>query len=1031
MVLLAAFKALLHRYTGQDDLLVGSGVANRPLREIERLIGMIVNMVVLRTDVSGNPSFRELLGRVRQTTLGAYARQEYPFERLVAALHPARVLNHNPLFQAAFSFHDSPVPELTFAGITGTVDYLQNSSAKFDLNIVAVPRAEQLAGRHRAGADAHTLLIWEYDTDLFEAATIEGLAAHYHSLLESIVADPDLPVSSLRLMTDAERRLLLVERNATQREYPRQSCIHELFEEQASRAPEAVAVLFEDVRLTYGGLNRRANRLAHRLRKMGIGREVRVGVCMERSPELIVALLGILKAGGAYLPLDPGYPKKRLRFMLENGQVSVLLTQERLRSVLPRHDGRTFCIDSEWASLAGESGENPDAQAGAENLAYVMYTSGSTGEPKGVCVLHRGVVRLVRNVDYANLDAREVLLHLAPVSFDASTFEIWGALLNGARLAVLSPGRFSLKELAAAVKRYGVTTLWLTAPLFHEVVEQDVETLRGVRQILAGGDVLSPAHVKSVLETLAPDAVVNGYGPTESTTFACCHRMTDPADVEVPLPIGRPIANTRVYILDRYRRPVPSGVPGELWIGGDGLARGYLNADELTAERFVQDPAGVEPGGRLYRTGDLARYRRDGSIAFLGRLDAQLKIRGFRVEPGEIESVLAGHPSIRQAAVSVRDDPPGGKRLIAYVVRKDGTPPAAWRSFLTDRLPDYMVPGDFVILDEMPLTPGGKIDRRALPAPVAARSGDQTTFVGPGDELERRLVEVWEQTLDTRPIGIRDNFFDRGGHSLLAVRLVAEIEKALGDSLPLEALFRFSTVEQMASVIRERRRASVPKAESGKGVIGSCALSAGDRKRLLAVMASGTNQPLRPGSLVSGVHLDGSRPPLFWCFNQPGYESPALAGQLGPDQPLFCLFSGSEVLKWNEKTPCALARHYVEEIRAVDPHGPYSIGGNCQGARVACEIALLLRERGQTVRKLCLMEFFDPRLFDYEDPLLLLYGETSRLREQRRFGWPQEGWSRPFRVVPEVSWLPCGHGQYFREPFVRTLASKLSSFLAS
>ncbi|HMJ26677.1 MAG TPA: amino acid adenylation domain-containing protein, partial [Pyrinomonadaceae bacterium] len=501
---------------------------------------------------------------------------------------------------------------------------------------------------------------------LFESETIVRLMGHFQTLLEGTVANPEQNLSALPMLTEAERRQLLVEWNDTKTGYPNQDSIQQLFEQQVRETPDAVALVCEDREVTYRELNSRANQLAHYLRKRGVGADTRVGLCVQRSPEMITVLLGIVKAGGAYVPLDPEYPQARLAFMMEDAQVPVLITERGLVKNLPANVAEMIYVEELSAKIALESTSDPDVGSTAANLAYVMYTSGSTGQPKGVAVTHRNVVRLVRNTNYASFAPDEVFLQSATISFDASTFEIWGSLLNGARLALMPPGCTSLRELASAIKRFQVTTLWLTAGLFHLMVDNHLEDLKGVRQLLAGGDVLSVPHVQQVLAELTGCRLINGYGPTENTTFTCCHTITDPVNLNGSVPIGRPISNTSVYILDRAMNPVPIGVTGELYIGGDGVARGYLNRPELNAERFVRDPFAESQNARLYRTGDLVRYRANGEIEFLGRRDNQVKVRGFRVELGEIESALAEHPSVREAVVVARKDN-GDKHLVAYV----------------------------------------------------------------------------------------------------------------------------------------------------------------------------------------------------------------------------------------------------------------------------------------------------------------------------------------------------------------------------
>ncbi|MGH7411479.1 MAG: non-ribosomal peptide synthetase, partial [Candidatus Methylomirabilis sp.] len=587
--------------------------------------------------------------------------------------------------------------------------------------------------------------------------------------------------------SEAERHRILVEWNQTEREYPRETTVHGLFEEQVERTPEAGAVVFEGEQLSYRELNRRANRLAHHLRGLGVGPEVPVGICMERSLEMVVGLLGILKAGGAYVPLDPAYPRQRLALLIRDTGMPVLLTEEGLAGRLPAEGCVQVRVDAEAAAIGRESGDNlPPAGSGGA-LACVMYTSGSTGTPKGVAVPHRGVVRLVTEVDYVRIGPDEVFLQLAPLSFDASTFELWGALLSGAR-CVLFPGRVPTPaDLRSVIATHRVSMLWLTASLFNAVVDADPGVLSGIHQLLVGGEALSVAHVRRALEALPSTRIINGYGPTEGTTFTCCYSIPERLDEVVhSIPIGAPISNTRVYILDRKRNPVPIGVAGELHVGGDGLARGYLNSPELTAEKFIPDPFTDEAGGQLYRTGDLARYRPDGQIEFLGRLDKQMKIRGFRIEPGEVEAVLGEHPAVASAAVLAREDLPGDRRLVAYVVRRDGKRDAIpdLRDCLAAKLPEYMVPSAFVVLGSLPLIASGKVDWRALPQPGPERAEPGRGGSLPQDTLQLALLKIWEEVLGVRPIGVKDNFFELGGHSLLAVRLFVEIEKAFSRRLP-------------------------------------------------------------------------------------------------------------------------------------------------------------------------------------------------------------------------------------------------------
>ena len=656
MTLLAAFQTLLSRYSGQDDIAVGVPIAGRNHAELEDLIGFFVNTLVLRTDLSADPTFRELLGRVREVSLAAYHHQDLPFEKLVEELRPERDLSRSPLFQVLFQLLNFADEELALQNLD--VSRLPSGSqrVRFDLEMHVWQRDKTLRGRV------------VYSTDLFDHSTIARMVGHFITLLQGIVAAPDQRISQLPLLTEPERQQLLVEWNDTAADHPRDKCVHELFEEQVERTPDAVAVIFEEQELTYRELNERANQLAHHLIALGVGPETLVGLCLERSPELVVGILGILKAGGAYVPLDADYPPQRLEFMLQDAAVKYLVTQPQLRGRLPVADCAVICLDTEPRILQYTARSNPSVDVGADNLAYVMYTSGSTGKPKGVAIRHRSIERLVFGNDYTSFGPDRVFLQLATPSFDASTFELWGALLHGAKLVVAHVGLPDFRQLEDLLKRNRVTTLWLTATFLNQVVEHYPQALNRVEEILTGGEALSVRHIGKARAALGSGVqFVNGYGPTESTTFATCYQIpSDVAPEQESIPIGRPIANTQVYVLDEHRQPLPIGVPGELYIGGAGLARGYLNRPELTAEKFVRNPFSDHAESRLYRTGDLCRWRADGNLEFLGRMDDQVKLRGFRIELGEIESVLNEHPSVAQGVVTLREDRPGDKRLVAY-----------------------------------------------------------------------------------------------------------------------------------------------------------------------------------------------------------------------------------------------------------------------------------------------------------------------------------------------------------------------------
>jgi amino acid adenylation domain-containing protein len=783
MTLLAGFAALLHRYTGEADFAVGTPVAGRTRPETEALIGLFVNTLVLRADLSGGPTFRDLLARVRETTLGAFARQDVPFERLVDEVDVGRSLGHTPLFQVMFALQNAGELKPSLDGVQAERLAVTTTGARTDLTWSLVETADGIAG------------LAEYATDLFDASTVERMLEHFRTLLAAAVADPSAPVAELPIVSEDERDLLLAVGEGSTPDVPG-AAVDALFAEHAAATPDAVALAWDGGRMTYGELDARANRLARHLRGRGVAAGTRVGLCLERGPEAIVATLAVLKAGGAYVPLDPSYPVERLAFMLEDTAVPVLVTESALAGRLPAHAGPVVSVDDDAAAIAAEPADPLPNEAGADSVLYVMYTSGSTGRPKGIEVPHRAVARLVRGQDFISIDRSDVFLHLAPASFDAATLELWGPLLNGATLAIHPAGAPSVESIERALAQHGVTTLWLTAGLFHLVVEENIQALAGVRQLLAGGDVLSVPHVRRVLAELPGTALINGYGPTENTTFTCCHRITS-ADEGSSIPIGRPIANTYVRVLDAGMQPVPVGVPGELYAGGAGLSIGYLNRPELTAEKFVADP--FAPGARLYRTGDRVRWRADGTVEFLGRVDTQVKIRGFRIEPGEVEAVILSHPAVREAAVVVREDA-GEKRLVAYFAGDVSVDEV--RDYLRGRLPEHMLPSAVVAMDAIPLTPNGKVDRAALPAPDA--SADEQAFVAPRTATEQVLAGLWSAVLGVDAVGANDGFFALGGHSLRATRLASRVREVFGIELPLRAVFERATLADLAREIDAR-----------------------------------------------------------------------------------------------------------------------------------------------------------------------------------------------------------------------------------
>ncbi len=937
MVLLAAFQVLLMRYSGQQDIAVGTPVAGRNRPELEGLIGFFVNTLVMRGDLGGNPGFGELLGRTRQRALDAYAHQDLPFEKLVEELKPERDMSRNPLFQVMFALQNTPEAELRLAGLHSERLPLHNGTAKFDLSLALAESPSGLQG------------VLEYSSDLFDAARIRRLARHYRILLEGLVQAPDSPIWQLPLIDAAERRQLLHDWNATAVPYPAQ-LLQQRFEEQVRRSPGHPAVQFRRHSLGYAQLNARANRLAHHLRGLGIGADSLVGLCVERSLDMIVGMLAILKAGGAYVPLDPDYPQERLDFMLRDTHAAVVLTQSGFRERLSGSAAQLLSLDTDGAQWAGRPDSDPAAVASLDSLAYVVYTSGSTGQPKGVMVTQRGVMRLACNTNYVGWTPDDVVAQISNASFDAATFEIWGALLNGARLLVL-PRETSLSpaDFHAALQREGVSKLFMTTALFNEMVRSQPNVFECVQDVLFGGEASDIPSIRLALEA-PPKRLLNVYGPTETTTFATWFEISALAEDAAIVPIGRPISNTECHVLDAHGNLVPVGVAGELYLGGAGLARGYLNRPELTAERFIASP--FRPGERLYRSGDRVRWREDGVLEFLGRIDQQIKLRGYRIEPGEIEAVLQEDEAIRQSLVMVREDRPGDKRLVAYLVGQ-GIDAEAQRARLKGRLPDYMIPGALVVLDGLPLTPNGKVDRKALPA--LEQDAAATGYQPPRTPLETAIAAIWAETLNLPRVGIHDNFFDLGGHSLLAVQLMDRIHRAIGRKPHLNTLwFGAGSIAQQAQLLTE------------------------------AADASGSAGP------VLAMRTGGSEPALF-CLHTIGggnlfhYES--MVRHLKGDRPVYGLQArGIDGNEAPDTSVEAMAQYCIESMRTLQPSGPYLLCGFSSGGLVAYEMARRLLQEGVEVQ-LFLLDSFVP---NHAQSLSSSWHRWRRLIKQKKIRELQE-----------------------------------------
>ena len=914
MVLLAGYQVLLGRWTQSTDFLVGCPIAGRTRPELEPLIGCFVNMLPFRADLSGDPTVTELLKRVRATALGAFDHQDLPFEKLVEELEPQRSPDRAPLVQAVFAMQNVPLDSSDFQGLFDSRVDLEGQTGKFDLGLTLWEGADGVWGELVA------------NTDILEPGTLEHMRSQFLHLLEEMPSHAEEPISSLRMMDAGERLRVLQGFNRPAPGIPAEG-VHRLFEVQAARNPEATAVVFGTGSLSYGALNRLANRLARRLRQQGIGPDRVVALFMERSLDLVVGILGILKAGGAYLPLDASLPKERLAFMLKDTGAGILLTQEHLVSRLPECEAKVFCLDLGILDREDSDPADLDGAPRPGGLVYVMYTSGSTGRPKGVEICHSGIVRLLFGIDYVDLGPDTVTLLAAPISFDASTFELWAALLHGGTCVLYPEAELAPGPLGHVVATQGVNTLWLTTVIFNALVDEAPQVLAGVDHVLVGGEALSVPHIRRALNRFHGTRFVNSYGPTEATTFTCCHPI--PRDLPeglTSIPIGRPIGDTVVHVLDATGEPVPVGVPGELHVGGPGLARGYRNLPDLTRSAFIPNRLTPERSQRLYRTGDQARYLADGTLEFLVRKDCQVKLRGHRIELGEIEAALALHPAVVQGVAQVREGSSGDRLLVAYI--KPRYEPTAFNpfdlmdvfGFLRGKLPPFMVPNAIGLVAQFP-TKNGKLDRRRLQdVPLSQLFSRHIQW--PSDPTQALIARIWEELLGVASVGAEDDFFELGGHSMLAFVMVARVEALFGQSLSTTAFYAKATIRSLSD-------------------------------QLLAGSAAAVEGP------VLSLQAGGGKRPFFFLhgdFQGGGFYARNLSHHLGEDR-LVCLVHppGMDGLPPAETLEAVASRH-LPFLRSLQPKGPYQLGGHCNGALEALEMARQLLAAGEEVALLVMLD---------------------------------------------------------------------------